>query len=250
MKLIATQPRGSATSSRPGISRQATLTSEASLTCEPTISEATPNATSSPELEGGHEPSDLPDGQTTDLFGLVPVPANPSAQPEKVRRPMTNAICGLRGFLSSESYALQQSLESRLRRQLDGAGSTLFSLIWKAKATPAGRPYCQLAASALRTSDNGFGSWPTTRSSDADKGVRSEGGALRERERRKNGADLPSVAMGAWPTPMAGTPAQKGYNEAGNNDSSRKTVALVTGQLPTQDRKTTATQLGKSGEKP
>jgi hypothetical protein len=26
---------------------------------------------------------------------------------------------------------------------------------------------------------------------------------------------------------MAGTPAQKGYNEAGNTDSSRKTVALV-----------------------
>lgn len=55
------------------------------------------------------------------------------------------------------------------------------------------------------------------------------GGAARERERRKNGADLPSVAMGSWPTPMAGTPAQKGYNEAGNNDSSRKTVELVTG---------------------
>jgi hypothetical protein len=28
---------------------------------------------------------------------------------------------------------------------------------------------------------------------------------------------------------MAGTPAQKGYNEAGNTDSSRKTVALVAG---------------------
>ena len=29
-----------------------------------------------------------------------------------------------------------------------------------------------------------------------------------------------------WPTPMAGTPAQKGYNEAGNTDSGRKTAAL------------------------
>jgi hypothetical protein len=37
-----------------------------------------------------------------------------------------------------------------------------------------------------------------------------------------------------WPTPMAGTPVQKGYNEAGNTDSSRKTVALVTdgGETP------------------
>ena len=39
---------------------------------------------------------------------------------------------------------------------------------------------------------------------------------------------LPRQAtLANWPTPMAGTPAQKGYNEAGNNDSSRKTVALV-----------------------
>ena len=28
-----------------------------------------------------------------------------------------------------------------------------------------------------------------------------------------------------WPTPMAGTPSQEGYNEAGNTDSSRRTVA-------------------------
>ena len=32
-----------------------------------------------------------------------------------------------------------------------------------------------------------------------------------------------------WPSPMAGTPAQNGNNEAGNNDSSRRTVALAAG---------------------
>jgi len=35
------------------------------------------------------------------------------------------------------------------------------------------------------------------------------------------------AVLASWPTSMAGTPAQKGYNEAGNTDSSRKTVALV-----------------------
>jgi hypothetical protein len=40
------------------------------------------------------------------------------------------------------------------------------------------------------------------------------------------------VWVAGWPTPMAGTPAQKGYNEAGNNDSSRKTVALAGWQTP------------------
>ena len=33
--------------------------------------------------------------------------------------------------------------------------------------------------------------------------------------------------LAGWPTPMAGTPAQNGNNAAGNNDSSRKTVALA-----------------------
>ena len=43
--------------------------------------------------------------------------------------------------------------------------------------------------------------------------------------------DLSNAAEMAsgWPTPIAGTPAQKGYNEAGNNDSSRRTVSLVSG---------------------
>ncbi len=43
----------------------------------------------------------------------------------------------------------------------------------------------------------------------------------------KNARPLNELAMLAgWPTPMAGTPAQKGYNEAGNSDSSRKTVEM------------------------
>jgi hypothetical protein len=45
----------------------------------------------------------------------------------------------------------------------------------------------------------------------------------------RHGSNLDDFAMIAgWPTPMAGTPAQKSYNEAGNTDSGRKTQALVT----------------------
>src|SRR6516225_9296074 len=103
---------------------------------------------------------------TKDLFGQAHALASLSARPARARRPMTSVICGLRGFLSSASASLQSSLESRLRRQLDGAGSTLFSLIWKRKATPAGWPYYRLAVSARRTSDNEFGSWATPSSRD------------------------------------------------------------------------------------
>jgi hypothetical protein len=91
---------------------------------------------------------------------------------------------------SSPSAALQRSLESRLRARMGASGSPEYALTWKAQDMPSGPPICALRARARRTS---------------------------------------ASACSGWPTPMAGTPAQKGYNEAGNNDSSRKTVALLAG---------------------
>jgi hypothetical protein len=187
------QRNGSGTSSKPVTLPTGMLTNDPSSLSDPRMSEAITSAISSPASADGPTLSGSPVGPMTDLFGRAPAPASPSAPPARARRPMTSATCGLRGYLSSPSAALQSSLESRLRRQLDGAGSTLFSLTWRQKATPAGRPYFQLAASGRPTSVSDFGSWPT---------------------------------------PMAGTPAQKGYNEAGNTDSGRKTVALASWPTP------------------
>lgn len=231
---------GSATSSKPATSRPATLTSEASLTCDRTICAATSNAISSPVSAAGRSHSVSPDGPTTDLFGQALAHVSRSAPPERARRPMTSATCGLRGFLSSPSAALQSSLESRLKRQLDGAGSTLFSLTWKRKATPAGRPYYQLVASADPTSGSDFGSWPTATANEniGDLNKKAERRA-KMKEKWKGisgngfGHSMAEIAqMAAWPTPMAGTPAQRGYNEAGNTDSARKTVALAGWRSP------------------
>lgn len=108
---------------------------------------------------------------------------------------MTDATCGLRGFLSSLSNTLQSSLVSRLRRRLDGVGSTLFSLTWRAKATPAGRPYFQLAASALRTSDNDAGSWGTPTAQDTKHASFSDGQQARDPNVLSNQGYLAS-----WPT--------------------------------------------------
>ncbi|BCL90376.1 hypothetical protein MAFF211479_00770 [Ralstonia solanacearum] len=61
--------------------------------------------------------------------------------------------------------------------------------------------------------------WPTPCQQDGPKGGPSQGTDR-----------LPGCAsLAGWPTPMAGTPAQNGNNAAGNNDSSRKTAALVSG---------------------
>jgi hypothetical protein len=61
-------------------------------------------------------------------------------------------------------------------------------------------------------------------------------------EMRRDINNLRVQVYSAWPTPMAGTPAQKGYNEAGNNDSSRKTVALASWPTPTVDDSSNATR--------
>ena len=171
--------------------------------------EDTRKATSLPASADGASPSDSPDGMMTDLFGQALAPVSPSVPPERARRPMTNATCGLRGFLSSPSATLQSSLESKLKRRLDGDGSTLFSLIWRQKATPAGRPYFQLVASGLRISDNDAGSWPTPCAQPSN----GEPEAFLERKRRsiargsRMGVSLTDLGMVAklasWPTPRA-----------------------------------------------
>jgi hypothetical protein len=161
--------------------------------CHPTMCEDTSGRIFSQALPDGITRSALLDG--VDLFGQAHALASLSAPPGGARRPMTSVICGLRGFLSSASASLQSSLESRLRRQLDGAGSTLFLLIWKRRATPAGRPYYQLAALARRTSGSGFGSWPTPMKVDGEGGRRQWDG--------RRGMMLREAAMGwgSWATP-------------------------------------------------
>lgn len=181
---------GSATSSQPASSRQATLTSEASSMSGRTTSEVTRNATSSPALPAGASRSSLPAGPTNGQSGPAPVRVSRFRSRDSDKAMPTNDTSGPLFTASSPSAALQLSLESRLRVLMDVNGSPEYALTWKLWDMPAGPPICALRASERRTSAKGF--------------------------------------IG-WPTPMAGTPAPKGYNEAGNTDSGRKTVAVLRG---------------------
>src|SRR6516162_7353253 len=98
------------------------------MTCEDTRS-----TTSSPASEAGRSLLEWLAGLTPALFGRAPAPASPSAPPARAKVQPTTGTYGRIGFVSSASAALQRSLESRLRRRLDGAGSTLFTLTWKTK---------------------------------------------------------------------------------------------------------------------
>jgi hypothetical protein len=187
--------------------------------------EATRNATSSLASASGPTRSGEPGGRTPDQSGPAHARVNLSARQAKEAGLMTSGTYGRRGSISSRSSALQSSLASRLRARTASAGSTLYTLTWKERTTPSGLRICALRASARRTSDSDYSSWPTP----AARDFRSDRSQMTDAELYgTKGRPLPRVSyLAGWPTPMAGTPAQNGNNEAGNNDSSRKTVALA-----------------------
>lgn len=154
----------------------------------------TSNATSSPGSAFGATPCDAQDGPMIATSGQEAALASLSARQAKDLGLLTSGTFGRHGSISLSSAALAASLESSLRARVRDSGSTLFKLTWKRVAMPSGRSLCLLRASALHTV---------------------------------------GIGRGSWPTPMAGTPAQKGYNEAGNTDSSRRTVARISGKRQT-----------------
>ena len=150
-------------------------------------------ATSSPASPAGILPSSSPSGRMTAPSGPAPVPVSRFRARDSGRAMPTNDTSGPLFTASSPSANLGLCLANRLRVRMAGSGSPLYALTWSEWDMPAGPPICRLRASAHRTSGSG---------------------------------------CGGWPTPMAGTPAQKGYNAAGNTDSGRKTVALAGWSTP------------------
>ena len=220
------------------------------------------SAISSQESASGHTPCAKPGGQTGAPSGPAPALASLSARQAKGLDLLTSGTYGPRSSISSSSDDLTSCLASRLRARTALLGSTLYKLTWKVRATPSGRQIPALRATARRKSDSGCTSWgwPAPRAEDAESsGIRHSRGvhdtltavawlagwgsptaatnletteaAEKEFTRETNGGGglaklTVQCHLAGWPAPMAGTPAQKGYNEAGNTDYSRKVVAL------------------------
>ena len=108
---------------------------------------------------------------------------------------MTSGTSGPHGSGSSTSVDLTRYLASRLRVRLEGLGSTLFSLTWKQSATPAGRSFSLLRASAPRNKGTELTGWPTCRVGNGGHGnpIRSTDGRAR----------LEDLVLGCWPVPAA-----------------------------------------------
>jgi hypothetical protein len=155
------------------------------------------NATSSPASEAGPTHSASPDGQTTGLFGPGAAPASPSPSRGKGRARQTNDISGLSSTASFQNADRLSYSVSRSLQQSGRLGSTECSLIWKVRATPAGRLFCQLVPSMRPIGEIDFGLWPTPTSLSPAKDGNNEAG---------NSAGLVAIrqhALAMWATPSA-----------------------------------------------
>lgn len=190
------QRNGSETSSTQGTSPAGTLTSGASLTCEPTISPDTISVISLPASADGPTRFAWPDGPTLDLFGREVVPASRSrSRAHGVALP-TSATSGLSGSISSASDALQRSMESRLRARLNG--SDLCEVIWKPWATPWGQSLSRPRARVRTTSGIGSGLWPTA---DTAQGRPASQELVARRKAQGKKTTIRLSAIASWPTP-------------------------------------------------
>ena len=162
------------------------------------------NVTSSLDSAAGATPCASPDGPKIDLFGRAVAPANLSAQPVQEGALQTNVTSGLPGSISSASADLTLSLVSRLKQRLTMDGSTLFSLTWREKVTPAGRLVSRLAASGRRTSDKDCGSWPTPQARDEKNGWDEKALNPHNKPYSKDLNDFALLA--SWPTPQHSDP--------------------------------------------
>ena len=197
---------------------------------------ASPSAISSQALGFGPMPSGLPDGATTDLFGLVPARANLSARQAKELGLMTSGTCGPTSTTSSKSAALQSSLESKLQAKTQTLGSTLYAMTWKPWVTASGRSRSRLRASVRRTSETGFTGWPTPTLAD-DNRSRTQNAheySVKLLQRAQPGSNLATTAqayLAGWPTPTrsngdGGQRMPKGSLTGRREDGSKATVSL------------------------
>jgi len=198
------------------------------------ISRGSGKPISSPGLGVGRLRSSSQDGQRKKKFGRDPAHANHSRLLERRKVRKTKGISGRSGLSSSRSDVLQLFLENRLLALVDLNGSLEYVLTWKPWGTPSRRPICALRASPRHKSGKGFSGWPAPIRQDASSSARgtTTTGVMHP------GTTLTDAArLAGWPAPQAGAPKTDKYNEAGNTDSARKTVALAGGKIAKSELK-------------
>lgn len=197
---------------------------------DPTICGDLPSAISSPGSACGATLYDLLDGPTINLSGQAVARASLSARQVRELDSLTSGTYGPPSTTSLPSAALQSSLESKLRVSLSMTGSTLYTLTWKPWVTPSGVSRSRLRASVRRTSETETTGWPTPRSADGEKNVRTLEGALAEIQRKGSPQDLCMAAvLAGWVTPTT-----RDWKDSGADIKPRADGSERFDQLPRQ----------------
>lgn len=200
MKTTDTPLSGSETLPLPDASPSAPLIPEASPIWSAQTLTGMSAHTSSPESPDGKKPSGSRNVPRAAKSGQDLVRASLLAAQVSAADMRTNATCGPLFTASSPSAALQQSLENRLRAEMEGCGSMLYALTWKHWDMPSGPQICALRARAHRTSGKGFTGWPTATVNDAERG----GQAKRAMGETRHGSNLQDFVLTVgWTTPQA-----------------------------------------------
>lgn len=159
--------------------------------------------------------------------------ASRSLSPDSSGERTTSVTLRPFGSISSVSANLQFCLENRLKRRLGTDGSTIYSMHWKTKATPAGRRFCQLVASARRISASDCSSersgWTTPQAHDVSG--RSQGQKAKHGTKHGCACLVRDAQMAGWPTPTKGnadgSQMAKDASPTGRRpDGSKATVSL------------------------
>ena len=198
----------------------------------------TPNAIFSQASADGPWLYVLPDGRTTDEFGLAHALASLSARQVKAMGLQISGISGPPGSISSKSADLSTSLGSRLQQRSGTSGSTLFQQTWKAKATASGQPYWAHTASGRRTNGNGCGSWPTPNAgpqNDTDTKWQARRKVCKAKH-GNNGFGLTlgmAATLSGWPTPTTRYHKDGSYCPNVESNALLGRVVWTAGPLPT-----------------
>ncbi len=170
----------------------------------------TRSAISSPALADGQEPCASQAGPMTDLFGPVPVLANLSPSQATDLGLMTRDTSGLIGTGSSNSDALQRSLENRLRQRLTGSVSC--EITWKPWNTPWGQCLSKPRAQVRSTFEIVIGLWPTAQCRQKGGGDYKDPSKALARMSSGHQVNLSDVAIALWSTIRASDGAKGGPN--------------------------------------
>lgn len=115
------------------------------------------------------------------------------------------AAFSTRSQRGTASQRLQSGLSARLRERLGEDGSMIYSMRWRGMATPAGRLYCQLVASARRISESDCFSersgWTTPQAHDTSG--RSIGQKAKHGTKHGCACLVRDAELSGWPTPAA-----------------------------------------------